>query len=76
MEKLEKSNDLKMKEEVDMTNEKKNPVTSERGSVHVNGSFFKLVRNRLKKQKGFMDLKILILIAVLILLVLIVFAWC
>jgi len=63
-----------MKEEADMTNEKKNSVISERGSVHVDGSFFKLVKNRLKKQKGFMDFKIVILIAVLILLILIVFA--
>ena len=50
-----------MKEEIDMTNEKKNSVISERGSVHVDGSFFKLVKNRLKKQKGFMDFKIIIL---------------
>ncbi len=62
-----------MKKEVDMTNEKKNPVTSERGSAHVDGSFFKLVKDRLKTQEGFIDFKILILIAVLILLVLIVF---
>ena len=63
-----------MIKEVDMTNKKKNPFTSERGSVHVDGSFFKLVKDRLKTQEGFMDFKILILIAVLILLVLIVFA--
>jgi len=63
-----------MKEEVDMTNEKKNPVTPERGSVHVDGSFFKLVKDRLKTHEGFMDFKILILVAILILLVLIIFA--
>jgi hypothetical protein len=57
-----------------MTNEKKNSVIPECGSVYVDGSFFKFVKNRLKKQKGFMDIKILILIAVLILLILIVFA--
>jgi hypothetical protein len=57
-----------------MTREKKNFVISKRDSGHVNGLFFKSVENRLKKQKGFMDFKILILIAVLILLVLIVFA--
>ncbi len=63
-----------MKEEVDMINEKKNSIISERGSVHVDGSFFKLTKRRLRKQKGFMDFKIIVLIAVLILLVLIVFA--
>lgn len=53
---------------------KDNAVTCERGSIPVDGSFLKSVNARLKKRKGFMDFKILILIAVLILLVLIVFA--
>lgn len=57
-----------------MIDKKKNSVISDSGSVHFDGSFFKLVKNRLKKQKGFMDFKIMILIAILILLVLIVFA--
>ena len=63
-----------MKEEVDMTNEKKDSALSERGFVRADGLFFKLVNNRLKEQKGFVDFKIIILIAALILLVLIVFA--
>jgi hypothetical protein len=60
------------KKEVSMNNKKKNVSLPELILKPIVGSIFFIGRERMKKQKGFIDLRLLILIAVLILILLMV----